>query len=151
GRAFETRQRAFVRYLELGEQERAVALACEPIVLVSSVVFERALEPVRAMVERALTLVEPESPEAARLIANHGLLLALLDADEHEYARAGAALQRARAVAHAAGDEALEATVLVQLRTIAIAHYDLPRLLEVSEAAIGLAQRLGDEWIESLA
>jgi predicted ATPase/signal transduction histidine kinase len=151
GRAFATLRRAFDRHLELGEQERGVALACEPIVLGSSVLFERALEPARAMVERALSLVEPESPEAARLLANHGLLVAMLAGDERAHAYGSAALLQARAVARAAGDEALEATVLVQLRTVAIAHYDLPQLLEVSDAAIGLARRLGDEWIEALA
>jgi hypothetical protein len=151
GRAFNTLRCAFDRYLDLGAQERGVALACEPIVLGSSVLFEGALEPARKMVERALGLVEAESPEAARLLANHGLLAALLDAGEGGYAFGNAALMRARAAAHASGDEELEATVLAQLRTIAIAHYDLPRLLEASDAAIALARRLDDAWIEGLA
>jgi hypothetical protein len=77
------------------------------------------------MLEHALTLVAPDSIDAARLLANHAFLLHL----NGEHAAGDAELERALAIARKIGDDQLTAALLLQSTGQAATQLDVPRAL----------------------
>ncbi|MFQ6025972.1 MAG: helix-turn-helix transcriptional regulator [Dehalococcoidia bacterium] len=127
--------RAFDYYEEAGDTAMAVVVAEHPLFFVPG------LERPTHMVERALTMVPSESPEAGRLLSRYGLLVNL---ETRDYGRAKEAFERALAIAEREKDPVLEMRTLVA--SIDADWYQLRpgEALEKSLRAIDLARRAND-------
>ena len=134
--------RAFDHYAETGDVSNAVAIAEYPLILGFG---DRGMAQI---IDRALALVPPDSPEAGRLLCQYGLSLYLETA---EYDVAQEPFDRALAISQREKDEALELRVLSNS-----AHVDWDALqykdsLEKNLRAIELARRVDDLHAETSA
>jgi tetratricopeptide (TPR) repeat protein len=99
------------------------------------------------MLEHALTLVAPDSTDAARLLANHAFLINL----DGDHAAGNAELERALAIASRIGDDQLTAALLLQSTGQAATQLDIPRALEHGRAAVAVADRSPDIAVQAAA
>ena len=130
---------AFDYYFEAGDVAKAVAVAEYPLLYVTG------LEQATEMVERALTLVSPESLEAGYLLSRYGLLVNLETGD---YDRAQEAFARALVIAQLEKDPVLEMRARGAAADVDTYHLRWPAVLENSLRAIELAARVGDPLAE---
>jgi hypothetical protein len=141
--ALDTLHRAFELYAELGDTPSAIALASRPLTTYMTHDPARG----RDMLEHALTLVAPDSTDAARLLANHAFLVNL----NGDHAAGNAELERALAIASRIGDDRLTAALLLQSAGQAATQLDLPRTLERRRAAVAIADRSDDIAVQAVA
>ena len=130
-------RRAFDHYADSGNVSRAVTVAAHPIPWSLGLGQTEYAE----LIARALTLVPPDSHEAGRLLAQHGWLSGVIDAD---YDAAQEAFQRALSIARRQGDAALERRTLANAAFVDAFHLRWQDCLTEGLRAIDLAQRVGD-------
>jgi tetratricopeptide (TPR) repeat protein len=138
--AWDNMNRAFDYYFKAGEAERAVTVSQYPLFYTSGV------PDIQKMVTQALTLVAPDSIQAGRLLARHGLLINLETGD---YRRAQDALDRALAIARAEGDVSLEIQALTNAADVDWYHLRWQNVISRSMQAIDLAGRHNDLHAEA--
>lgn len=134
--------RAFDYYEEVGDTERAVAVAAHPIPPVAG------QEEVPEFVRRALEMAAPDSRQAARLLSTFGWFSGVGEAD---YEGARAAFERSRAIAQQYGDAALERGMLERAAHVDWFHARWQDCLETSSRAIELALAASDLRTETRA
>lgn len=143
-RAVANLRRAFDHYMDMGDADRAVAVASYPIPFSLGVV----LTPLGDLVARALTLVHPDSPEAGTLLVQHAWIAGVIEAD---YEAGEAAFQRALSIAHARSDEALERRALANAAFADVFHFRWGECLDRGLRAIQLSEQAGDLYSELTA
>jgi tetratricopeptide (TPR) repeat protein len=134
-------RRAFEHYAQSGDISRAVTVAAHPIPFSLGLGYTNFAE----LIAHALNLVSPDSHEAGRLLAQHGLYSGLVEAD---YDAARQAFQRAQSIAQSQGDGALERTTLANAAWVDVWHFRLQDGLEKGLGAIELAGPAADEHTE---
>jgi DNA-binding SARP family transcriptional activator len=133
-------QAAFAHFLESGDERAAVEIASHPIPYVYG------SPDAAALAARALELVSPTSLEAGHLLSTLGWFTGMTD-----YASAGEAFGRSRAIARSHADRALERKVLVSEAHVDFWHLEYRACLEKALRAIELAHADGDERTEMMA
>ena len=134
--------RAFEYYAESGDVSRAVAVATRQ--LPPSLGW--AQTQLGQLIERALTLVPPDSHDAGRLLASHGWFAGLTRADHDA---AGEAFDRALEIACRHGDSELERNTLADAAFVEAFHLRWVECLATGLRAIELAREARDlrtEW-----
>ena len=140
--AWDCLRRAFDYYAESTAEARAVEIAEYPIVLRPGDVE------VIPVVERALTLVPSESPEAGRLLSRYGFAVSW---EMGDYAEAEEAFRRALAIARREGDVGLETEVLTTASNVDFNNLCWRQCLENGLRAAELARGIGDPRAEARA
>ncbi len=138
--AWETLTRAFDYYEGAGEVAMAVAVAEYPLLFVAG--LARATN----MVERALSLVDPDSHEAGRLLSRNGLLVNL---ETGNYDLAREFFDRALAIAERENDRILEMRTLAASADADWYQIHEEDTLAKSLRAIELAQLANDPHAEA--
>ena len=128
--------RAFNYYIEVGDVDRAVAVAEYPL---RSFIGFRIGD--NGIVARALPLVPPESIQAGRLLAHYGWALGVEDGDLDG---ANVALDKALAIARANRDLALEMRVLAHVADVDYLHLRFQESLTNALAAIEPGPQVDD-------
>jgi tetratricopeptide (TPR) repeat protein len=131
-------RRAFEHYAQADDVSRAVTVAAHPIPFSLGLGYTDFAE----LIAQALNLVSPDSHEAGRLLAQHGLYSGLVEAD---YDAAQQAFQRAQSIAQRQGDGALERTTLANAAWVDVWHFHSQGGLKKALSAIELAGRAADE------
>jgi len=142
GDAMQNLDRAFNYYAESGDVGQATTVAEYPV---PAMVGRRTGTLQR--IDRALTLVPPDSPAAGRLLALYGRVVGQ---EESDYARAQEAFDRALAIAQREGDVGLELRTLAGAVNVDAYHLRWRECLEKSPGAIELAQGVDDPYSELL-
>ncbi|MCH7712060.1 MAG: AAA family ATPase [Chloroflexi bacterium] len=135
--------RALDYYAEAGESDRAVAIAEYPFYpMIGHRIGNDQL------IARALTLVDPDSPRAGRLLSRYGRLLGL---EEGDYAGAQEAFEKALAISRRESDPVLEMRVLADAANVDLIHLRFQESLDKSMRTIELAGRADDPYPQVLA
>jgi DNA-binding CsgD family transcriptional regulator len=129
--AWASLERAFEFYFENKDVKRAVEVAQYPLFFVPG------LRATTRMASQALTLVQPDSLEAGRLLARYGMLLNLETGD---YNRAQEALEKALLIAQREGDVLLEIQALTNAADVDWYHTRWEQVISKCERAIQLAR-----------
>jgi DNA-binding CsgD family transcriptional regulator/tetratricopeptide (TPR) repeat protein len=129
--AWASHQRAFEFYLENRDVKRTVEIAQYPLFFVPG------LRDTTRMASQALTLVQPGSLEAGRLLARYGMLLNLETGD---YNRSQEALEKALLIAQREGDVLLEIQALTNAADVDWYHTRWEQVISKCERAIQLAR-----------
>jgi tetratricopeptide (TPR) repeat protein len=143
-RAVANLRRAFDYYADASDVGRAVAVAAYPIPFSLGV----GLAPLRELTVRALTLVPVDSPDAGTLLAQHGWIAGVFDAD---YDAGQAAFQQALSIAHARADATLERRTLANAAFADVFHLRWDDCLDNGLRAIELSEQAGDLYSELTA
>ncbi|MFB3092762.1 MAG: AAA family ATPase, partial [Dehalococcoidia bacterium] len=138
-----TLSRAFDYYAEVGDVDRAVAVAENPLPAAAGH-FTGAGQ----LIARVVALVKPDSLEMGRLQSSYGRILSL---EEGDYPGAKLALDQALAIARREGDVGLEMRTLVSAAEVEGYHNRWQESLERSLRAIELIPRIDDPRTEMLA
>ena len=133
----DTLSRAFDYYENTGDVARAVAVAGYPLP-----VGLQGRTGVAQYIFRALKLVPPDSPAAARLLASYGFELGRV---ENDYEGAQQAFNQALSIAHRENDGALKLRTLAPAIAVAFNHLYLEDVVEKAREAIELARGLEDQ------
>ncbi|MEK7817178.1 MAG: hypothetical protein AAB281_02880, partial [Actinomycetota bacterium] len=145
--AIDTLRRAFDYYAEVGDGDRAVAIAQYPVGGSSGTLASAA-----RLVVRALDLVPPDSHAAGRLLSQYGYCYGyILGMEQDDYARALEAFRQALAIARREGDVAMEAGTLANAAYVDNHQFRHAEGLEKSLRAIELARRIEDPRTEVAA
>ncbi|MCI0896068.1 MAG: AAA family ATPase [Chloroflexi bacterium] len=142
--AIATLSRAFNYYADAQDVERALAVVGYPI---NGIGVGRRTERTK-MLERAMTLIAPDSKEEGRLLTEYGFALGFQGGD---YDGAQAAFNRALAIARREGDAALEMRTLSQTAQINMNQGRTREAQENSLLALELAPRANDPAAEANA
>ena len=142
GEALASLGRAFDYYAEVGDVERAVAIAQSPTLPFT--LFRSSPEAAQ-LLARAFALVPPDSHEAGSLLTRYVGALGLLEAD---YSRAMEASSQSLAIARRAQDTTLEIATMAQAAQVDRFHLHPRRGLEKSLRAIELASLVDDPYAE---
>lgn len=140
--AFASLRQAFDFYSEDNDVARAVAVAEYPMQVLPG--YRGGVE----LVAKALQLIDPDSPEAGRLLARYALVMGLEEAD---YEGATEAFDRALAIAQHTGDVALEMLTLLNSSTVDYWHLMWQETVDKGLRVIDLAQQAGDKLSEVAA
>ena len=132
--------RAFDYYVEVGEVERAVAVAEHPFSILQGQTTGAS-----RLITRALALVPPDSHEAGRLLSRY---VAVLVIEEGQYEAAQEVFSQALDIARREGDEALEMRILAGATEPDFQYLRLQGALAKSLRAIELAQHADDPRTE---
>jgi DNA-binding CsgD family transcriptional regulator/DNA polymerase III delta prime subunit len=132
--------RSFEYYADAGDVSSAVAVAEYPLPRHSSW-----LSKVNQRIERALTLVPPDSVAAGRLLPTYG---DQSGRTENDYAKAKEAFERALAIARREKDVGLKMRTLAAWAGVDYFHLRLAESLEKSLQVVELARRAGDPHLE---
>ena len=135
-------RRAFDYYAEVGEFDRAVAIAEYPFY---PLIGQRSGN--NQLIARALELVDPQSPRAALLLSRYGRIMGL---EEGNYNAAQDALDKALAIAHREGDPLLEMRTLADAANVDLIHNRFRDSLEKAARAGALVNRADDPYSEVL-
>jgi len=130
-------RQAFEHYADAGNVSRAITVAAHPIPWSTGLGQTEYAE----LIARALTLVSPDSHEAGWLLAQHGWLCGVIEAD-HEAAQL--AFQRALSIAQRHGDAAVERRTRANAAFVDAFHLRWHDCLTEGLRAIELAQAVGD-------
>jgi DNA-binding CsgD family transcriptional regulator len=122
---------AFEFYFENKDIKHAVEVAQYPLFFVPG------LRDTTRMASQALTLVQPDSLEAGRLLARYGMLLNL---DTGDYNHAQKALEKALLIAQREGDVLLEIQALTNAADVDWYHTRWEQVISKCERAIQLAR-----------
>jgi DNA-binding SARP family transcriptional activator len=144
GPAVTSLRRAFDYYVESGQPARAVAVAAHPLPVSMRFRYTDAAR----WIAGALTLVSTGSPEAGRLLAQHGWFTGFIEGD---YEGAQRAFEGALAIAEREQDEALEQWTLALSAFVDAFHLQWESCLAMGLRAIALRQDAGDVRTEILA
>jgi tetratricopeptide (TPR) repeat protein len=134
-------RRAFEHYVLTRNVSRAVNVAAHPLPWSLGIGHTEYAE----LIARALTLVSPDSHEEGRLLAQHGWLCGIIEAD-HEGAQH--AFQRALSIARRQGDAALERRTLSNSAFVEAFHLRWHDCMTVGLRAIDLARAAGNLHVE---
>ncbi len=134
---------AFDLYVSSGDIARAVDVAAFDACPQGAEHLQR--EPMRSLRERALELVAPESPEAARLLCVLAETLSYAHRDQ-----AAECLSRAMDLARSFADRRLEARVLYARAWLEYRNLDTSACLASGAAALDAARAAGDRDLELL-
>jgi DNA-binding CsgD family transcriptional regulator/tetratricopeptide (TPR) repeat protein len=129
--AWASLERAFEFYSENRDVKRAVEVAQYPLFFVPG------LRDTTRMASQALTLVQPDSLDAGRLLARYGMLLNLETGD---YNRSQEALEKALLIAQREGDVLLEIQALTNAADVDWYHTWWEQVISKCERAIQLAR-----------
>ncbi|MBQ12696.1 MAG: hypothetical protein CMJ45_14245 [Planctomyces sp.] len=132
-------RRAFEYFAQAGDVSQAVAVAEYPVFAGTDM---------RELLERALTMVAPDSHEEGRLLSRHGGCLGRL---EGGYDDAQEAFSRALTIARREGDQTLETRALTDAGGLAYLHLHHKESLQMVLSAIELARRVDDPRAEVTA
>ncbi len=135
GQVTDTFIRAFDYYVDAGDSDRAVSIALADIGDTS----------VREMIERALTLVPPDSHDAGKLQARQ------IMANRADYDKAQGAFQHAFSIARQHQDQRLEMQALVASACVDFHHGHNEQSLERNLRAIELSHLVDMPWEETHA
>jgi len=135
--------RAFNYYSEVGNLERALAIAGYPIYSSGG---QR--NGVSVLISEALTLVPPDSLEAARLLIRYGVAI---NQEESNLGMASDALTRALSIAQREGDIALEMQAMTNASLVGIMHFTGMEGRDDVLRAIELAQAVNNPVVECMA
>ena len=124
-------RRSFDYYVEVGDVDRAVAVAEFPFYVSIGIVTNHA-----ELVSRALLLVDPDSHQAGKLLSTYGLTLYR---ETGNYEVAEDALTRALAIAQREQDVALELRTLAGAAELAWWSLRLPETVEYGRRAVELS------------
>ena len=127
--------RAFDYYEKAGDVARAVAVAKYPHPLTGS-----GRTGLAQIIQRALKLIDPESPGVGYLLSSYGAELGRI---ENDYSGAQEAFNRALVIARREKDIALEAQVLAGLANVDLFHLQLQEALEKTRQVLGLVHGRG--------
>lgn len=139
--ALENLIRAFDYYVEIGEVEKAVAIAGYP--------FQFWTEPppgVFNLIKRGLALVSPESHQAGYLWLSYGRMQGIAHGD---YAAAVGTLDQVLQIADHNEDAALEMQTLGWRATVDFFHNHFSECLDHSRKAINIARNISDPRVEA--
>jgi tetratricopeptide (TPR) repeat protein len=136
-------RRAFDYYAEVGDVDRAVAVAEYPVRATLGVTVGEA-----ELIRRALALVSPDSRQAGRLLSAYGLSLYQETGD---YEGAQEAFGRALDIAQREEDLALEIRTLANATDVDFHHLRWPEGVEKGLRAIALTSRVDDPQCELIA
>ncbi|MCH8987314.1 MAG: protein kinase [Chloroflexi bacterium] len=132
--------RAFDYYVEVGEVERAVAVAAHPFSMLPGQTTGAS-----QLITRALALVPSDSHEAGRLLCRYVTVLVI---EEMDYEAAQEVFGRALDIARREGDEALEMRILAGATDPDVNYLRLQGALVKSLRALELAQNADDPRTE---
>jgi class 3 adenylate cyclase/tetratricopeptide (TPR) repeat protein len=142
--AIATLSRAFNYYADVKDVERALAVVGYPIIAIG---VGRRTERTN-MLERAMTLIAPDTIEEGRLLSEYGFALGFQAAD---YDRAQEAFNRALAIARREGDAALEMRTLCHAARIDVQQSRTQEAMEKCLLVLQLAPRGNDPAAEASA
>lgn len=136
-------RRAFEHYRRSGQLEQALQVAQYPVR--PRVGFQAGL---KGLVEPAVELASPDSPDAARLLSIYGRVLGL---EEGRYQAACEAFDRALTIAERSGDVSLEMEALANSANVHFFHARYQEALRSSLRAIDLSPQVDDPRSELAA
>jgi DNA-binding CsgD family transcriptional regulator len=139
--AVENLSRAFDLFVEAGDRERAFRVLEQPYLLTE----KRGLGETR-LLERALAIAGPDSPQADRLGSHYGLSLYH---DTGDYAAASGVFQRTLERARQRGDRGQEKMTLANWAHAENDELHFLKSHELAEQAIRMAQEDKDSWVEA--
>ncbi len=142
--AIATLSRAFNYYADVQDVERALAVVGYPIIAIGT---GRRTERTN-MLERAMTLIHPDSNQEGRLLSEYGLALGLQGGDDDG---AQAAFNRALSIARREGDAALEMRTLIHAARMDQQQSRVRECLEKCLLTLELATRADDLAAEAAA
>jgi len=142
--AIATLSRAFNYYADVQDVEGALAVVGYPIIAIGT---GRRTERTK-MLERAMTLIPPDSNQEGRLLSEYGLALGLQGGD---YDGAQGAFNRALAIARREGDAPLEMRTLIHAARLDQQQNRMRECLEKCLLALDLAPRANDLAAEAAA
>ena len=128
--------RAFNYYTEIGELDRAVAVAEYPVRAALGVPIGEG-----ELITRALALVSADSHQAGRLLANSGLILYQ---EKGDYPGAQEAFSQALVLARREQDTALEMRILANATSVDFHHLRWQECLEKGAQAVKLSDGVDD-------
>ncbi|MFQ6027156.1 MAG: AAA family ATPase [Dehalococcoidia bacterium] len=134
--ALDNLRQSFEYYAGVGEVERAVAVAALPLPSAMGVDVGNA-----GFISRALTLVPPDSNQAASLLSTYGLALYK---ESGNYQAAQDTFHRALSIAQREQDSALEMRTLARAAEVAWWHLRLREVVEYGRRAVELADQVDD-------
>ena len=137
--AFATLNRAFNYYFAANDVTNAVRVAEFPMQSLPG--HRLAME----LMNKALELVPPKSPEAGRLLSKYGLVLGL---EEGDYPGAVEAFDGAMSIAQCSGDRALEIRTLAYYLTVDFWHRRFKETVEKGLRVIEVAQQTSNRMLE---
>ena len=143
GKAVVSLTRAFKYFSEVGNLERALAVAEHPIYSSGG---QR--NGVSLLISEAIALVPPDSLEAARLLIRYGVAI---NQEEGNWGVARDALSRALVISRREGDLALEMHAEVNTSLVALMHFIGVEGRDDVLRAIELAQEVDDPLVECVA
>ena len=143
GKAVVSLTRAFKYFSEVGNLERALAVAEHPIYSSGG---QR--NGVSLLISEAIALVPPDSLEAARLLIRYGVAI---NQEEGNWGFARDALSRALVISRREGDLALEMHAEVNTSLVALMHFIGVEGRDDVLRAIELAQEVDDPLVECVA
>ena len=135
--------RAFDYYADVGDLDRAVAIAYYPLYPIAG---QRGWQ--TEMISRALDLVPPESHHAGRLLSRCGRIFGIAEGDYH---RSSDAFGKGLAIARREGDEGLEMQILAEAGNVDYYHSRRSEGLEKSLQVIELSSRNKEPHAQLLA
>jgi len=141
--AVATLRRAFQYYAEVGDVDRAVAIAEYPFYPLAGQRIGEA-----DLISSALALVPPDSQEAGRLLCRYGRVVAI---EEGDYQSAEEAFGKALDIAQRTGDMALEVRTLADSANVDLYQLRWHDSLGKGLKAIQLTQRADEPHTEMLA
>ncbi len=142
--AIATLSRAFNYYADVQDVERALAVVGYPIIAIGT---GRRTERAK-MLERAMTMIPPDSNREGRLLSEYGLALGLQEGDDDG---AQEAFNRALAIARREGDAALEMRTLIHAARLDQQQSRMRECLEKCLLALELVPRADDLAAEASA
>jgi len=142
--AIATLSRAFNYYADVQDVEGALPVVGYPIIAIGT---GRRTERTK-MLERAMTLIPPDSKQEGRLLSEYGLALGLQGGDTDG---AQGAFNRAWAIARREGDAPLEMRTLIHAARLDQQQNRMRECLEKCLRAIDLAPRANDLAAEAAA
>jgi len=143
GEAHHNLLKAFDYYVETKNTPQIVAIGEFPIIALN----EHSI-PTGSLAARALELVSPDSPEAARL---HGLYGRTQGMEYANNKTAQESFDKALAIAKREGDLKLELTTLLNATQVDSWHHDFQLALERSQQAVEIAVSISDPRSEAAA